>query len=99
VSSGYRRKRDVIGVTLFRALQYMRAPHPVPHSFMEEVDTIPKPDGLGPVRQTANIEQNSIDFGRCSRKIGDSSTAFESLKSHRFHDDDVRAHPHLTAPQ
>jgi hypothetical protein len=29
-----------------------------------KIDTIPKLDGLGPVLQTADIEQNSIDFGR-----------------------------------
>jgi len=41
------------------------------------VDTIPKPDGLGPVLQTADIEQNSIDFGPRSREVEGCSIAFE----------------------
>jgi nucleotide-binding universal stress UspA family protein len=36
--------RDVIGVTLFRALEYMRPPHPVPHLFVEVVDVMAEAD-------------------------------------------------------
>jgi hypothetical protein len=51
-----------------------------PHSYTPiaalvlERDTIPKPDGLGSVPYDVDIEQNSIDFGRRSRKIGGRST-------------------------
>jgi hypothetical protein len=42
-----------------------------------EEDTIPKPDGLGPVLQTADIEQNSIDFGPRSKEFEGCSIALE----------------------
>jgi hypothetical protein len=42
-----------------------------------EIDTIPKPDGLGRLMHTVHIELNSIDFEPCSKSIDNCSTAFD----------------------
>jgi hypothetical protein len=36
-------------------------------------DTIPKPDGLAMVTESADIERNSDNLGQCSKMIEDSS--------------------------
>ena len=42
-----------------------------------EIDTIPKPHGLGRLMHTVHIELNSIDFEPCSKMIDNCSTAFD----------------------
>jgi hypothetical protein len=50
-----------------------------------EIDTIPKPHGLGMASPTASLEQNSIDFESCSRLIEDRSICIRILIYLRSH--------------
>ncbi len=42
------------------------------------IDTIPKPDGLGQWVKVPHVEQSSIDFEPCPKKIECCSPSFES---------------------
>jgi hypothetical protein len=55
-----------------------------------KIDTIPKPDGLGWPTLTTCLEQNSIDFGSCSRRIEGCSIAFDQLTGDHLNCDYVR---------
>jgi hypothetical protein len=53
------------------------APNGILAALVLKVDTIPKPDGLGVHLLYTSIEQNSNDFGACSRRIESCQNSFE----------------------
>jgi hypothetical protein len=60
------------------------APNGILAALVLEIDTIPKPDGLGLSTQPEHVERQSVDFESDSRGIEGCSTSFECL-THAIH--------------
>jgi hypothetical protein len=77
-------QRPFVLASPWKFLRACASPHddfPLSVAEIFGIDTIPKPDGLGPVQQTADIEQKSIDFGHRSMGIERHSIVFEAANT------------------